>query len=96
MKYFFHSNAEKELEESIDYYENCQKGLGVEFAEEVYATISRIINYPYAWTKLTENTRRCLTNRFPFGVIYQLKNNKIHIIAIANLNRRPKYWQGRY
>ncbi len=95
MKYSFHPEAKEELFEAINYYEGCQKGLGLEFAKEVYSTIQRILHFPTAWSKLSENTRRCLTNRFPFGVIYQITEEEIFIIAIMQLSRRPEYWKER-
>jgi ParE toxin of type II toxin-antitoxin system, parDE len=64
----------------------------MEFAKEIQAAIDRIIQYPEAWSPLSKNTRRCLVNRFPFGVIYQVKSGSIHIIAVADLRRRPNYW----
>jgi hypothetical protein len=42
-----------------------------------------------------ENTRKCITNRFPFVVIYQVKKDEIFIAAIANLSRKPGYWKER-
>jgi hypothetical protein len=59
MTYYFHPLAEQELDKAVRYYEECCSGLGLEFAEEIYATIARIIAYPKAWTKLSKHTRRC-------------------------------------
>jgi len=95
MNFSFHPEAREELYFSIDYYEDCQEGLGLEFSEEVYATIQRIIDYPEAYPKISQNTRRCLTNRFPYGIIYQIKTKHIYIIAVTQLNRRPGYWKDR-
>lgn len=95
MMYYFHPLAEQELDKAVRYYEECSSGLGLEFAEEVYATIARIIAYPKAWTKLSKHTRRCLVNRFPFGIIFQVKGSELRVIAVANLNRKPGYWKRR-
>jgi len=95
MKYSFHPSAKNELNEAIDYYEECQLGLGFEFSKEIYSTIHRIIRYPRAWSLLSNNTRRCLINRFPYGIIYQILNEKILIIAVMQLNRKPTYWKNR-
>ena len=95
MKYSFHPSAKIELQKAINYYEECQPGLGLEFAREVYSTIQRIIHFPEAWSKLSKNTRRCLTNRFPYGVIYQITEDEIFIIAVMQLNREPDYWKKR-
>lgn len=45
MTYFFHPEAENELNDSIDYYEECKTNLGLEFASEVYQTIQRILTF---------------------------------------------------
>ena len=95
MRFLFHPQADDEFDQAVRYYENCQLGLGLEFAEEVYATVARISEYPEAWSPMSENTRRCLVNRFPFGVIFQIKNDILRIIAVANLYRRPGYWKDR-
>jgi hypothetical protein len=95
MKFSFHPEASQELINAVEYYEGCEPGLGLDFAEEVYAAISRIIAYPKAWSSLSKNTRRCLVNRFPYGVVFQKKGEMIRIIAVANLNRKPGYWKKR-
>jgi len=95
MKFDFHPRAEEEFGEAVQYYEDCQPGLGLEFAEEVYSTIARISEYPAAWAPMSVSTRRCLVNRFPYGVVFQVKSGAIRIIAIANLHRRPGYWKDR-
>ncbi|MFQ5583778.1 MAG: type II toxin-antitoxin system RelE/ParE family toxin [Calditrichia bacterium] len=95
MKVSFHPDARREFFEAIDYYEECQGGLGLEFAEEISSAINRIIYFPGAWAKMSKNTRRCLVNRFPYGVIYQLDKEEINIIAIMQLNKKPGYWKRR-
>jgi len=95
MKYLFHPEAGNEFNISIDYYEECQKNLGLKFANEVYATIQRILDFPNAWQILNNNIRRCLTNKFPFGIIYYQKDNEIIILAVMQLNRKPDYWINR-
>ena len=39
MKYSFHPSAKVEFNEAIDYYDDCQDGLGKEFAKEIFSTI---------------------------------------------------------
>jgi len=95
MNFSFHPEAEQEFDEAVAYYDRCEPGLGIEFAEEVYAAIQRIIRYPKAGVQLSPNTRRSLMSRFPYGVIYQPKADTVWIIAVANLNRRPGYWRRR-
>jgi len=97
MSCFFHPEAKKEFSDAVGYYESCSEGLGLEFSNDIYATIQRIVNYPYAWSYFSESSRRCLAKRFPFGVIYQVleNSNEIMIIAVMQLNRKPDYWKRR-
>jgi plasmid stabilization system protein ParE len=95
MTYSFHPDAERELNASVDYYEECQVNLGVEFAYEVQKTIQRILEFPTAWPRLDGEIRRCLTNRFPFGVIYYQRKEEIIILAVMQLQRKPNYWKER-
>lgn len=95
MKFTFHPQAKFELERSVEFYESQQSGIGLELLREVFSTIKRIIEFPNAYPILSENTRRCLTNRFPFAVIYQIKENEIFIVAITHLARKPGYWKER-
>ena len=95
MNFAFHPEAEAEFNSAIDYYENLQVNLGLEFAEEIYTTIYRIIEYPFAWQLMTSKTRRCLTSRFPFGIIYQVRKEQIVVVAVMHLNKRPGYWEKR-
>ena len=43
MRFYFREHAETEFDKAVDFYEDCRYGLGVEFAQEVYATIVRYI-----------------------------------------------------
>ena len=95
MNYSFHPDAEKEFNEAIAYYNECQNGLGLEFVKEVYLAIQNILSFPRAWATLSSNTRRCLTNRFPYGVIYQVTDKEVFVIAVMHLNREHNYWKKR-
>ncbi len=95
MTYAFHPDAEIEFNQAIDYYEGCQTNLGLEFVDEVYKTIQRILTFPNAWQSLGDGNQRCLTNRFPFGVIYYQKEQGLIILAVMQLNRKPNYWRDR-
>jgi hypothetical protein len=43
MKFYFHPDAKEEFDGAVEFYEQSHPGLGLEFAEEIYATIARII-----------------------------------------------------
>ena len=87
--------ARAEYREAVDYYDREHSGLGSEFADEVARTTARIVAFPEAWQKLSRRTRRCRTNRFPYGLIYQKRGDLVLVIAVMHLRREPGYWQER-
>ncbi|CAN5453467.1 hypothetical protein BH10ACI2_BH10ACI2_14740 [soil metagenome] len=90
-----HPEARLEFREAIAYYESCREGLGLEFSREIYASINRIADLPMLWSKLTINSRRFLTKRFPYSIIYQALDDSILIVAVAHQSRKPGYWKDR-
>lgn len=95
MRVEFLDPAKREFIEAVAYYNEQSEGLGYRFAAEVRRTVSRIVQHPHAWTPISERTRRCRTNGFPFGVIYQISENVILIVAVMHLHRHPASWRGR-
>lgn len=87
--------AQKELDDAIEYYNVESPGLGDQFLIEVLAGFDRIKQFPHAWHPYTENTRRCQTRRFPYGITYQILESEVLIIAVAHMHRRPGYWRDR-
>jgi len=95
MEIVFLTPAKDELTEAISYYNSQSEGLGYEFATEIKKTLERIARYPDAWLKLSNRTRRCRTNRFPYGVIYQVKEKSLLVVAVMHLSREPETWKSR-
>lgn len=95
MKIAFLPPAKTELLEAVAYYNLQSEGLGYEFASEVKRTLWRIAQYPEAWSELSKRTRRCQLNRFPYGVIYQVRQDALLIVAVMHLARDPETWKAR-
>lgn len=89
------ANAEQEFIEAVEYYNAQCPGLGYEFAAEITATLNRISSFPEAWPRISLRTRRCITNKFPYGVIYQIQDNNVLVVAIMHMKRNPVSWQNR-
>jgi len=95
MTFDFHPEAEEEFLEAIAYYESCAPGLGEDFSLEVYSTVQNILSYAHAWPILEGDIHRCLTGRFPYGVLYSIESDRVHILAVMHLHRHPDYWKDR-
>lgn len=97
MNYRYLSEARSELDRQIGIYEEKDIGLGLEFLDEIESTISRVLELPKAWTEIEIGIRRCLTNRFPFGLVYAYREveKEILIVAIMHTRQEPGYWKSR-
>lgn len=95
MRIRFLEIAEIELDEAIQYYNSKALGLGDDFLTEVLKALDRIARFPESWHPCSKRTRRCQTRRFPYGIIYQIRRDEILVIAIADLHRKPGYWENR-
>ena len=95
MNYSFHPEAKSEFLHAIEYYEECENGLGYDFAVEVYITVERMLAQPKAWQFIEEGIRRSLIRRFPYGILYAEEKNEIYIVAVMHLHKDPDYWKHR-
>ena len=93
MTYEFLDPARDELQEAIDHFEGEREGLGVEFAQEVDRTIEKILESPESWPKLWKDIRWCRTKRFLYAILYFVDGDRIIIVAVMHLRRRPGYWK---
>ncbi|MGD0921790.1 MAG: type II toxin-antitoxin system RelE/ParE family toxin [Terriglobia bacterium] len=66
------------------------------FTEEVKRAIERILQHPEAWAPISKRTRRYRTNKFPYGIIYQIRGDVVLIVAIMHLHREPTAWKSRF
>jgi len=80
----FHKLAERE-----------SAGLGTAFIAEVERTTQAINQYPHAGASLPSGIQRRLLRRFPYALLYRVATDRILILAVMNLRRRPAYWVGR-
>ncbi len=97
MNFSFHPDAETEFITAIQYYEEQERELGLDFSMEDYNSVTRILANPESWTKVSNSIRRILVQRFPFGVLYHYNSETDHvfIVAVMHLRREPGYWKKR-
>jgi plasmid stabilization system protein ParE len=83
------------LNDSACYYDEQRKGLGTEFRIEVYDAIKRIHDNPLLYPE-ANGIRRALVKRFPYSVVYRIKENQvIRILLIRHHKQHPKYGSSR-
>lgn len=97
MKVAFLKIAEAELDDVFEYYESVQNSLGFRFLREVELSIARIQQFPFVYEEIGIYSRRCLVQKFPYGIIYQYTEHRKEtlIVSVSHLHRVPDYWSDR-
>ena len=91
----FDQDASAEFLAAVEYYEECQTGLGRRFREAVEAEVDAIATMPFRFRVLHAPFRRCLIPKFPYAVIFSIEPDFILIIAVAHTKRKPGFWHDR-
>lgn len=95
MKIVFLQPAQAELDDAVAWHEEQVVGLGYEFLDEIDQSLRLIASYPHLQPFVDKKVRRCLVNRFPYGVFYGVVESTVIVVAVAHLRRKPAYWKNR-
>lgn len=88
--------AEAEVEEAFDYYAERSRRAAEGFRARLLEAEDRIAENGEALPVFDERgNRRCLLERYPFGVLYELTDEHAIIIVVMHTSRRPGYYKGR-
>lgn len=91
----FHPEAAEEYAEAALYYSQIDRKLGGRFYEEMERVIRDIRRYPKRFRRFDPPAQRHFSNVFPYGVIYVEQAERIWILAVMHMKRRPGYWKSR-
>lgn len=96
-KLFLTSEAEADLDEVIEYYEQIRLGLGYEFYLSYKEAEKLILCNPKLFACIEGEVRRALTNKFKYSIFYHIIENQqiVEVLAIIHTSRDPKYWKKR-
>jgi toxin ParE1/3/4 len=84
-----------ELREAVEYCESRSPGLGLDLQSEILASVHAISQTPDRWPLRDYGTRRFLTHRFPYLVVYVRLPDHTWIIAMSHCRLKPRYWSER-
>ena len=88
--------AEQEVQQAFDWYQEQSAGLGLEFLRTIEACLSGVTRNPFAYTVAkVPNVRRALVRRFPYALFYLADDDAIVVIAVFNVKRQPIDWTKR-
>lgn len=91
----FLSLARDELAEIKRFYNRQQQGLGETFQREAESAARLIRERPHAWQVEIESVRRFIFDRFPYKMLYIVREDHVVVVAVAHQHRRPDYWVDR-
>ena len=91
----FHPEAEAEFIAAARYYEGKAENLGFDFISAVERSYQRLMTFPESGHPFGGRLRRVLVPGFPYGLLYRASSDRIFVVAVAHLRRRPGYWRHR-
>ena len=87
--------AEREIQEAFDWYEERSEGLGTEFLRAADACLSGVRRNPDAYQAVHNEVRRALLRKFPYALFYLVRADTIIVLACFHVKRSPADWQRR-
>jgi len=90
----FRPQAEAEVLEARNWYEERRQGLGAEFAAVVDGLVGRIAENPLAFPRARSDIRRATLRRFPYALYFCLSGSEVIVLAVHG-RQDPRRWQSR-
>jgi len=87
--------AQREIQEAFDWYEERGEGLGAEFLRAADACLSGVKRNPDGYQIVYGEVHRALLRKFPYALFYLIREDTIVILACFHIKRRPVDWQRR-
>jgi len=91
----FHPDVHPEVEEAYRWYEEQRPGLGDDFLTAIEEVFERIGRTPEIHPTIYRDVRRSLPRRFPYGVFYRVRPDRVEVIAVYHSRRDPSGWRNR-
>ncbi|HEX8911144.1 MAG TPA: type II toxin-antitoxin system RelE/ParE family toxin [Humisphaera sp.] len=89
------AEAAREVEEAFTYYESDRPGRGWRFLTALEQAYRAIEDGPERWPLVAPTVRKTQVARFPYAVLYQVRETGAHVFAVMHQRRRPGYWKDR-
>jgi toxin ParE1/3/4 len=87
--------AEAEITQSQDWYDQRSPGLGADFVAAIRSVLAAIAANPFQYQIVWDHYRRAVLHRFPHLVIYVVSDDVVRVIACVHGQRAPEIWQQR-
>jgi plasmid stabilization system protein ParE len=91
----YEAAALTELTDAAAYLERERPTLAARFMAAVTDAEVRIVEFPEAWPRYEDDTRRCPVLGFPYWLVYMRDGDFMNILGVVHGRREPGYWRGR-
>jgi toxin ParE1/3/4 len=93
--YAFHPEAEEEYTVAARYYARIGPELGGRFYDEIERLVRAVREGPDIFRLFDPPVRRHFSDVFPYALIYVNEPDRVLILAVMHMSRRPGYWKRR-
>ena len=93
--HIFHPEADEEYVQAVQYYADINLELGNRFHDEMEWLIQEVCADPQRFRKFDPPAQRHFSRDFPYAVIFLNQSDRIWIVAVMHMKRRPGYWRER-
>ena len=87
----FHPSVQRDINEAMDFYSSISESLGEGFWTELEKVFSELKKAPEAHHFDPSGLRRINLKRFPYNVLYLIKEDRIRIQVVRHNSRRPSF-----
>ncbi len=83
--------ALNDLESAVDWYNECEDGLGKRFIEAVNNRLELLAENPHIFSVKLSGYNEAMVDKFPYLIVYRIiaKGKKVRILHIFHTRRNP-------
>jgi len=82
-----HPLVRADLSDAINWYEDQQPGLGLEFAADFLSHYRQLVSDSQIYSVRFASVRRLNLDRFPYGLFYVIRTPEIWLLAVLHASR---------
>lgn len=83
------ADAEQEITEIGNWYQQKQRGLGVDFVTKLGDALELIRRRPFSFPEVEPETRRVIMKKYPYSVYFTVIGKRISVFRVRHTARDP-------
>ncbi len=91
MEVNYHPLVKRDVVEALKYYSEISSRLAGEFDDEVRELIAKAADNPLRSHPVGRGFRRANLRRFPYHVLYEIREESIRVMHVRHNKRHPDY-----